>query len=153
MTRTWRIGRAAAGALGLIFALLYLFEGRNLALGRLRAPGPGIFPLVVGVIFALVSIGVIADALLAKTAGAASFPKGEDLKRLLVTFAAFFVYVLLINVLGFLIATLLLVIFYTRTVGRISWLQAGASAIGITLVVWAVFVLVLGVKLPLPIWS
>src|SRR5690606_8687075 len=140
-TRTWRIGRAAAGALGLVFSLLYLFEGRNLDVGRMAAPGPGIFPLVVGVIFALVSVGVILDALLSKSAGSVTFPKGEDRKRLLIVFAAFVVYVALFTVLGFPVATVVLVTLFTRLVGNISWLKAAACGIGVTLLVWGSFVL------------
>ncbi|WMT89376.1 tripartite tricarboxylate transporter TctB family protein [Pelagibacterium sp. H642] len=152
-TRTWRIGRAAAGALGLIFSLVYLFEGKNLDLGRMGAPGPGIFPLIVGVILALVSVGVIADALLTRRAGSAGFPKGENLKRLAVIFGAFLIYVGVINVVGFLAATVSLVTFYTRMVGHISWLKAVICGIGVTAVVWAAFVLILGVRLPTAMWG
>lgn len=150
--RTWRIGRAAAGALGLIFGILYLLEGQNLALGRMRAPGPGVFPLVVGVIFVLVCIGVIADALWSKQPGSVDFPKGQDLNRLVIIFGSFVVYVAVLNVFGFLLATVLLVTVFTRLVGDIPWLKATACGVGVTLLVWSAFVVLLGVQLPAGIW-
>lgn len=152
-TRTWRIGRAVAGALGLAFALLYLSEGRELALGRMAAPGPGVFPLIVGIIFALVSISVIADALFSKDAGSLSFPKGEDRRRLVIVFIAFAVYAALFNVVGFPIATVALVVLFTRLVGNISWLKAVACGVGVMLLVWGAFVLLLGVRLPTGMWG
>ena len=151
--RTWRIGRAAAGALGLLFAILYLIEGRNLEIGRLNAPGPGIFPLVVGVIFALVSAGVIADALLTKDAGKATFPQGEDRKRLVTIYSSFVLYAVLFNVIGFPLATFALVTLFTRIVGEISWQKAILCGVGTTLLMWVTFVILLGVRLPMGIWS
>jgi putative tricarboxylic transport membrane protein len=152
-SRTWRVGRATAGALGLAFAVFYLLEGRDLPLGRMGAPGPGVFPLGVGVIFALVSVGVIADALLTRRPGTASFPEGRDLTRLVLVAGGFVAYVLLLNVFGFVIATFVLVAAFTRLVGNVSVLTAGASGVGVTLAVWAVFTLFLGVRLPSPMWG
>lgn len=151
--RTWRIGRAAAGAVGLACAIIYLLEGQKLAFGRMNAPGPGVFPLLVGIMFAAVSAWVIADALLSKQAGAASFPKGDGLKRLLAVFGAFVAYVVLFNILGFLVASVLLVIVFTRVVGGISWLKAVAWGVVVTGVVWGGFVLLLGVRLPAGVWA
>jgi len=141
------------GALGLLFAILYLIEGRNLELGRLNAPGPGIFPFVVGVIFAFVSAGVIADALLTKDAGKATFPQGEDRKRLLTIYGSFVLYALLFNVIGFPLSTFALVTFFTRIVGNISWLKAILCGLGTTGLMWVSFVVLLGVRLPMGIWS
>jgi hypothetical protein len=146
--RTWRIGRAAAGAVGLVCAIIYLLEGRNLPFGRMNAPGPGVFPLFVGVIFAVVSAWVIADALLTRSPGRTSFPKGRDLRRLLTVFGAFCVYVVLFNVVGFLVSTVALAIVFTRAVGEISWLKAAAWSVLVTGLVWGAFVVLLGVRLP-----
>lgn len=150
--RTWRTGRATAGALGLMFALLYLTEGRNLEFGRLSAPGPAVFPLIVGLLLAAVSIGVIADAVLSREPGRASFPKGTDLRRIGAAFGLFVAYIVLFNLLGFLVATALLVAAYTRIVGRVAWWQSATCAVGLTASVWIVFVLILGVRLPWGIW-
>ena len=152
-TGAWRNGRAAAGALGLLLAGGYLIEGWSLKWGSLSAPGPGIFPLVVGVLFALVSLGVIVEALIAKEPGAATFPTGPDLRRLLIISAAFVAYVLLLNVLGFPLATALFVAFYCRVVGLVSWLWSLVAGVGVAGGVWLVFGFLLEVNLPEAIWS
>ncbi|MDO9524838.1 MAG: tripartite tricarboxylate transporter TctB family protein [Gemmobacter sp.] len=151
--RTWRNGRIAAGALGLGFAVVYLVEGNNLTLGRMRSPGPGVFPLVVGVLFALVSIGVIFDALTTREPGVSSYPKGADLRRLLLVSGAFVVYVALLMVIGFPVATLAFVICFARLVGNVSWFRAVLGGVGLSATVWVIFTLILGVRLPAGIWS
>jgi putative tricarboxylic transport membrane protein len=151
--RTWRNGRAAAGALGLLFSAVYLLEGRDLRMGTMDAPGPGVFPLIVGILFALVSIGVIAEALLTREPGTAAFPKGPDRKRLIVVFAAFVAYILLLQVLGFLVATVLFVAFYCRIAGEVPWKWSLVSGAGVAAAVWLVFAFLLEVRLPEAIWS
>ncbi len=150
---TWRSGRTIAGVLGLVFSGLYLFEGQKLPMGAMDAPGPGIFPLAVGVLSLLVSLGVIADARLTKDPGSATFPKGPDARRLGLIFAAFVLYVASLSLLGLPVATTLFVAFYVRTVGKISWIWSGISGVGVALAIWAVFELLLAVRLPTPVWS
>jgi putative tricarboxylic transport membrane protein len=152
-TGAWRNGRAVAGALGLLLGGGYLIEGWSLKWGSLSAPGPGIFPLVVGVLFALVSLGVMVEALFATTPGAAAFPSGPDLRRLVIVSAAFVAYVFLLNVFGFLLATALFVAFYCRVVGSVSWVWSLVAAFGVAIVVWLVFGFLLEVPLPEAIWS
>lgn len=117
------------------------------------APGPGIFPLVVGILFALVSLGVIADALLTKETGTATFPTGPGLRRILVVSAAFVAYVLLLSVLGFPLATALFVAFYSRVVGGVSWLWSLVAGVAVAAGVWLVFGFLLEVRLPEAFWS
>jgi hypothetical protein len=152
-SRSWRIGRAIAGALGFLFSIAYLIEGRDLRMGTMDAPGPGVFPLIVGMLFALVSLGVIADALTTREPGTARFPAGPSLRRVLIVSSGFVAYVLSLPVLGFVIATVLFVALYTRVVGRISWLAGIFSGACITAAVWTVFALLLEVHLPEAIWS
>ena len=122
-------------------------------MGTMDAPGPGIFPLVVGVLFALVSLWTVADALLTKETGTAKFPTGPDLRRLIVVFAAFLAYVLLLGILGFPLATALFAAFYCRVVGRVSWLWSLIAGVSLAAVVWLVFGFLLEVRLPEAIWS
>jgi len=122
-------------------------------MGTMDAPGPGIFPLVVGILFALVSVGVIADALLTREPGTANVPKGQNLKRVLVIFGAFVVYVLSLQVLGFLMATPLFVAFYAHVAGKVSWRKSALCGACVAAAVWVVFDLLLQAPLPEAIWS
>lgn len=151
--RTWRIGRTTAGVIGLAFAVVYLIEGQELDMGRMAAPGPGIFPMIVGVLLALVSLGVIADAWMTRLPARTIFPNGSSLRRLATAFGLFLSYALLFTVLGFLVATPLLVAGYSRVVGQVGWGKAAASGVAVTAGVWAVFTLILGVRLPAGLWG
>ena len=117
-------------------------------MGEMDAPGPGIFPLAVGVLSFLVSLGVIVDARLTKDPGSATFPTGPDARRLGLIFAAFVLYVASLSLVGLPIATTLFVAFYVRTVGKISWIWSGISGVGVAVAIWAVFELLLAVRLP-----
>lgn len=151
--RTWRIGRIVAGVFGLVFSVLYLIEGNGLTFGEMRAPGPGVFPMFVGVLFALVSLGAIVEALVTKSPGETSFPAGPDLRRLLLVSGCFVLYVVLLLVAGFVPSTILFMACFARLVGNVSWVRAVLGGIGVALAVWGIFTLVLGVRLPAGIWS
>jgi len=151
--RTWRIGRIAVGVAGLVFSVLYLVEGNSLSFGQMRAPGPGVFPMFVGVLFALVSLAAVVEAVFTRSPGETRYPAGPDLRRLLLVSGCFVLYVSVLLILGFLISTILFVTCFSRLVGRVSWLRATIGGVGISLAVWSVFTLVLGVRLPAGIWS
>lgn len=138
---------------GLVFSVLYLIEGNSLAFGEMRAPGPGVFPMFVGVLFGLVSLGAIVEAVFTRSPGETVYPAGPDLKKLLLVSGCFVAYAALLLVAGFLVATILLVACFARLVGSVSWLRAFMGGAGVALTVWGVFTLVLGVRLPAGIWS
>lgn len=151
--RTWRIGRMAAGALGLVFVVLYLFEGSSLPFGQMRAPGAGVFPIFVGTMFGFVCIGVMLEAAFTREPGTTSYPVGPDLQRLLLVSLCFVLYVALMVVIGFPIATVAFVACFARLVGKVSWLRATLSGMVLSASVWSIFTLVLGVRLPAGFWS
>lgn len=151
--RARRSGRIAVGILGLACSAIYLFEGRGLRLGTMAAPGPGVFPLVVGILFALVSLAVVIQAWRGRDEGKASFPAGADLRRLLIMALAFLAYVGLLTFLGFTLSSALFVAFYCRVVGRVSWLLSLAAGVGVSITVWLIFGFLLEVRLPTAFWS
>jgi putative tricarboxylic transport membrane protein len=96
-------------------------------LGRLRKPGPGLAPLLMGLFLLLLSFlnayFEIAARRSAKKAG--DQPSGEqgrtNLKKIGIVFVSLFLYALLLNILGFIISTflLLLVMFCSLGVTKI----------------------------------
>ncbi|MBM9593161.1 tripartite tricarboxylate transporter TctB family protein [Roseitranquillus sediminis] len=152
-TTEWRTGRTVAGVLGLAFSGVYLLEGRTLDFGTMDAPGPGIFPLAVGILMAVVSLGVIAEARTTREPGKLHLPAGYDATRLLSVFTALVVFVLALSVLGLPIAAFLFVAFYVRLVGRVTWAASVLSGAGVAIGVYVVFEVLLGVRLPDPVWA
>ena len=111
--------------------------------------GPGSLPLLLGGLLLLLSI------LLVVTAGQNPTTDDQDAKerrREFVSSAQFFValvgYVVLVMLVGFLIATLASVAGILVIVFNYSYRRASLYAIGMTLLCYVVFVLVLRVRLP-----
>lgn len=152
-SRSLRNGRIAVGALGLLCSIVYLFEGRNLRFGTMDEPGPGVFPLIVGLLFSLVSLAVVVQAWRMDDDEGTNFPKGAERRRLIVVFLAFLAYVGLLTVLGFILSTALFVAFYCRTVGRVSWVASIGAGVGVSVSVWLVFGFLLEVRLPMGMWN
>ena len=74
------------------------------------APGPGLFPLGIGIIIALLSISLLVDSVNPKTPDKESKFKNKDgIKASLKMFVGLVVYALLIKTLGYMIMTFLLV--------------------------------------------
>ena len=143
----------AAGALGLAFVVLYLFEGSSLPFGQMRAPGAGVFPIFIGTIFGLVCIGVMQEAAYTREPGTTRYPVGPDLQRLLLVSLCFVLYVTFLVVIGFPIATVAFVVCFARLVGKVSWLRATLGGVVLSASVWTIFTLVFGVRLPAGFWS
>jgi putative tricarboxylic transport membrane protein len=110
-------------ALGFFLMIVSYQEG----LGRLSKPGPGLAPLLMGALLLLLSFlnayFEVAARRSAKRAGdKPSVEQGKtNLKKIGTVFISLFLYALFLNILGFIIATflLLLVMFYSLGVKKI----------------------------------
>lgn len=108
----------------LIIAVLICWGAAKLPYGNVRDPGPGFFPLGIGIILGTMSIGLIVKTTMQKE-------KGRMIKELLsekirwgkVLFViiALILYGALINYVGFLVVTFLLIAFLLRFVDPQSW--------------------------------
>jgi putative tricarboxylic transport membrane protein len=139
-TRADRIAGLAVAALGLaVGAEATTFD----VLFRTDPVGPKLLPLVVAAIF--VASGVF---LAARPGQGAPWPPGPVLVRMAGAVAAFGAYAALIGPLGFVVST-------TATVSALSmlfggpWKKAVAAALTLSVVLWYLFVWVLGLLLPL----
>jgi hypothetical protein len=91
-------GRRIAGAVGLLLSIAYTaYSWSELGFGRWHRPGAAIFPIAVGILLAIASLGVLLEkSETSKAVYGESFtlPSGEGLRKLvfvLVAFAAYFV--------------------------------------------------------------
>jgi len=133
-----RVAGLAAVAVGIAVAL----GSRDLGVGSLTNPGAGLWPLVVSAVL------VIAGAIVAVRPGADVEPIGRDAWAVVVACATLVVYTAVIPVLGFELPTVVLLAFWLRVFGAESWRTTVAVSVGTTVVVYAVFILALGVALP-----
>jgi putative tricarboxylic transport membrane protein len=135
--------------LGLIIAVC----SSTFPFGEWKAPGPGILPFSLGLI--LVFLGTILFFRVLKRSDhgepasyASLIPKGEPLKRVVLTIVGMFLTVVLLNSLGFLLTVFLLLLFLTRIIEPPQWsfavIYALASAVGSYVLFQVLF------KTPLP---
>jgi len=169
-------GRDRWSAVGLaVIALGYLLAGRGYALDTLASPGPGVFPLAGGLALLCVAAwqfatagriarpptadarGVSepgdAGAALATAETSAVAPRAdvhETSRRRapLVMAVALVLYAAIMPVLGFLLASFVLVVVAARLMGLPGWWKPVALALGVVAVSRVVFATWLGVPLP-----
>jgi putative tricarboxylic transport membrane protein len=137
---------AAAVLLG--FGLFALTQARGLRFGSVVAPGPGFFPLCLAAALCLTSIALLIHALRAAPAGALPTPGGIRRFAVAGTLASLLVYALVLERLGFLLATLGLLVFFFKALQRQSWLVAAGGSLATSLLTYLVFRVWLGVNLP-----
>lgn len=106
----------------LLFAVVIIREASRLDMGETSAPGPGFFPLCIGLTMAILSLIAFFQAIRSKGAAAVSM-RGERIRwwNILVIFAALVAYTLSVGKLGFLINTFLLITLLLKVVEPQSW--------------------------------
>jgi hypothetical protein len=152
-------GRDLASAAGLAaFAVAYLVAGRAYPFDTLAAPGPGVFPLAVGVLLLGLAIGQGAAALRRAgrppgspaTSASGGGPAGEPgvSGRMLGLTGVLVAYAAATGLIGFLTASFALVLASSRLLGAHDWLRPALLAGGVTAAAYVIFVLWLAVPLP-----
>ena len=135
--------QARAGALtALAVGLLAGWQARRLGVGSLTDPGPGLWPLIVSVVL------VLTGAAVALRPGDDAEPIGREAWIVVLGCVSLVAYTLLIEVIGFEIPTIALLVFWLKVLGEEPWRTSLTVAVGATVAVYAVFILALGVALP-----
>lgn len=140
---TWAGEVACSLALALLGVCL-AFLARRLPLVEDSVPGPGLVPMVLGLLLAALAIGIGGAALMRRSAARVRVVDRETglVIALLLLLIALFEWI------GFLLATFLFLLAGFALIGREPVLRAGAVAAVATLVTWTLFVKALGVQLP-----
>ncbi|MBU2053990.1 MAG: tripartite tricarboxylate transporter TctB family protein [Proteobacteria bacterium] len=137
----------------LILSLLYLVGAFGYPRGTMDQPGPGLYPIFVGILLVIASIGSIVTDLVKPAQGELEIPKGKDLGRLLIVAGAAAAYVFLLPYAGHLLSAIMLVFIVLHTMGLTSW----PMKIGVTIVIalgsYYLFDILLMVPLPRGIFS
>jgi len=133
----------------LMFALYICIESMRLPLGSWRDPGPGFLPVGSGIILGLLSGIVYLRARGSKSPEVKeSWYSTERWKNLILVLAALFAYAIFLETLGFLLGTLLLLIFLFRGIEPQRWIVSiGGSALA-SFISYVVFELWLKTQLP-----
>lgn len=132
------------------FAFLICIESLRLPLGSARDPGPGFLPLLVGVILAGLSVICFLQARGGPSDGLkGSWYSPRRWKHLLGILSSLVVYALVLDILGFLISTfLLLSVLFRLGLGSKKWIWSTGGALVASLSCYVVFELWLRTQLP-----
>lgn len=147
-----RWGRFVIGLVGAAVSIHYLQIAWDYGFGTRARPGPGLFPVAVGVGLLLTSLGVCIEAVAANArsaiAGTFDLPRGATLLKVVGVLAAIGAYTLLLVPLGSYVAAIILAVVISVCVTDRSWVRAGSYGAVVAIVVTAMFVELLGVRLP-----
>jgi putative tricarboxylic transport membrane protein len=134
----------------LLFSAFVIEESSKMTLFVEFAPGYGFFPFWLGVLMALLSIMLLVDARRrpAEKDELAPIPGREALIKVVLVLAGLGVYAFLMEITGYVVDTLLLVVLLLGVVEREKWQTTAFVAVLMTALLYLIFQVILGVSLP-----
>jgi putative tricarboxylic transport membrane protein len=132
----------------LLLGAVYLWIAFGYPLGTMERPGPGLYPIFLGILFVIAAIGSLVTDLVKPAKGELGFPQGKDLGRFLMMLGGGATYVLLLPYAGHLVSAIILVFVALQAMGRTSWLMKICFTVGIALGSYYLFDVFLRVPLP-----
>ena len=132
----------------LILSILYLVGALGYSMGTSEQPGPGRYPLMVGALLIIASIGSLISNFLKPAEGELKLPKGKNLGRVLAVIAGSAAYVVLLPYAGHLLASVVTVFVVLQSMGLSSWPAKIGFTIAIALSSYYLFDVILNVPLP-----
>ncbi len=139
--------------LGICFLILIgslgIWQAYRLPLGSLKNPGAGLFPFWISLI--LCGLGVLSLMNLIVDRGRVkpvSWPMPPAWKRIGFGLLFFTVYALILEPLGYVFSTILLMLLFSKIIFQKSWLQSALLGFLAVLASYSLFVWLLGMRLP-----
>jgi putative tricarboxylic transport membrane protein len=139
-----------SGLFWMLFAVVVCVEAYRMGLGTLRRPGPGLLFFWAGVLLASLSLILQVQAWMAKGKAvvAERHFAGRNLGKIFLVLAAAFLYVFLMEKLGFIIMTLLLFLFLLGIVEKRGWPLTILVSAAVTAGAYLLFEIALQSQLP-----
>jgi len=132
----------------LVLALATCIEAWRLTIGTFKNPGPGFLPFWAGTILVLLSLISLIKTATEKAEDTPSVWAGVNVLKLSIFVLALLLYVALLETLGFLLCTFLLLIFLFRAIEPYRWHVVLLASILSLAAVYGFFVRLLDVRLP-----
>ncbi len=141
-----RQGEALVGGGLLLLAAYVAWEGARMPAGSLALPGPGFFPVALGVLLGGAAVGLLLRA--RPRAGAGGEAVGLGHRHIATALLALTGVALLLERLGFFLTMSLFLLALFRATSTLGWVRAAAAAALVTAAAHVLFHTVLGVPLP-----
>jgi putative tricarboxylic transport membrane protein len=132
----------------LVLGLAVCVEAWRLNVGDFTRPGPGFLPFWAGALLALLSLIALTQTVREKPEEEPSVWAGVNIAKLGLVMLALLLYVVLLNILGFLLCTFLLFLFLFRVVEPYPWYTVLLASTLSLASVYLLFVRLLDVRLP-----
>jgi putative tricarboxylic transport membrane protein len=139
-----------SGIFWLVFAVLVSIESRRMGMGTLHRPGPGFLFFWAGILLAIMALIILIQAWIAKKeAGAGGFIfGGQNISKIVLVLISVFLYVLLMERLGFIVVTFLLFLFLLGIVEKRGWAASILTSLAVTVAAYLIFETALQSQLP-----
>ena len=130
-------------------AAFILLEAGKLSFGSVRVPQTAFFPVILATLLLILSLILLAQALRsAPTGRSPERIEAEGWSRIGATLVTLVGFALVLERLGFLLSTFLLMVLLLRAIEPQAWHKVLAVALVTSLVVYAIFGWLLGIPLP-----
>ncbi len=138
----------SSSLLWLLFSLFVCWESRKLNIGTFHSPGPGLFPFWLAVILGGLSLLLFSLSFGSVSAGGEGIFKNIKWWKILLILVSLFAYSLVLEHLGFVLATFFLVILLIRIIERKNWIMVITVGVSSALLSYLVFQVWLQTQLP-----
>jgi len=130
-------------------AIAIFVETRKLPIGSFRAPQMGFFPFILGIMLTIFSLLLLWQTIKEKGRGRShTSVRSGNWKGIGLTLGALFAYAFLLECLGYILSTFLLIVFLLRVIGAQKWWVVISGALLSSLASFLIFDLLLDVPLP-----
>lgn len=140
------------GIIWLILAILILGEATRLDLGTFHFPGPGFFPFLTAIPLAFLAVLLIWETTAGKGRAAkenqAVWAADTDWRKILFSLAALIIYALLLERVGYIFSTFLLMLFLFKNIESQKWGVAIFASAAAVLLSYFIFNVWLQCQLP-----
>jgi len=114
----------------ILLGAVFCVASTRLGLGNVTAPGPGFVPFLAGALLILFSLGTIFETRPEAEAAPGPLFGGKRRKVVLSVLGSLFIYALILDLVGFILATFFILIFLFKVSEKQSWKVAlGTSAL------------------------
>ena len=144
VTPSGPIGNVIAAVIPLLFGVTAVIGSLQLGVGEFTDPGPGMWPLIISAIVVACSLALLIGGKRFWDAEAFSMTS----LRVLYATLSLIAFAVVLPYIGFEIATVVLLFFWMKVLGRERWLISIILPVVVTAAFWLLFVLLLRIPLP-----
>jgi len=139
-----------SGVFWLCFSILMIIQSYRLGLGKINHPGPGFLFFWVNIVLGIMSLVVLFKAWAGKKKEGAqpAIFEGQKMSKIIFVLLALFIYVLLIETVGFLPMTFLVFVFLLGIIEKKKWFFTVFVSVVVTVISYLIFEVWLQCMLP-----